>query len=48
MILTLQAYCLHNHDDQLKKENEKEEHEISAAVILEGFVRWTIPKMIHQ
>lgn len=42
-MLTLQSNRLNNHDDQLKEENEEEQHKVSAAVILEGLVCRTIP-----
>lgn len=44
----MQSNRLHNHDDQLEKENEEEEHEIGATIILEGFVSWTVPEIIDS
>lgn len=40
---TTQTDCLHDHDDHLKEEDEKEEHEVGAAIILKGFVGWAVP-----
>jgi hypothetical protein len=34
---------LKDHNNQLKEKDKEEKHEICAAVVLEGFVCWTIP-----
>lgn len=37
------TYRLHNHDDQLEEENEKEEHKVCTAVVFESLVCGTVP-----